>query len=535
MVGVRAVWLAWWHVARVGDQADVLALARVRDRLLQRLLAEGLNKERDLPYFLRTAGEQNSERMRLVRDRALRVHRHVERWHAGEDVKVNKPYVDLMFAFGLAKLGEATAARDLMRNATERLLEPKPGTSKPDPAHEFLLKGFLWRIENALQGKPHAGPLPADMLARLETIDADRGNALGWRYIIDRMRQSSWILEPQERTEAYARWKKHGSDLQGQLTELANIKDPARLQEWVKKLRKSNPGAVDRLLIYAEAVPVAPRAGEDFAVGLVQDVPGVLDAVGRVASAPEYLATLADLQRKLLERSLFLAAHFDRTELVQVLFDQFLTFIKTRTAEDRYLAINEVARQCLRSLRKLGLKNEIDDFLRQTTDLIIQGKSLAQIRMSSGNRWPEVLTSLLALAEGWLFFNGQAQAMPILEEARGTIFGNVKGPKDKVITPQPLTKLVQAYVSALGQGPVDEALNRIEELFDRIEKLPNGFTTHTHFSRLHLNIVEEVVRSLVSDNMALGDQAKRWLDDDEYLVRRRIHGDMRKLLASHGL
>jgi len=39
----------------------------------------------------------------------------------------------------------------------------------------------------------------------------------------------------------------------------------------------------------------------------------------------------------------------------------------------------------------------------------------------------------------------------------------------------------------------------------------------------------------VSDNMALGDQARRWLDDDEYLVRRRIHGDMRKLLARHGL
>jgi hypothetical protein len=65
--------------------------------------------------------------------------------------------------------------------------------------------------------------------------------------------------------------------------------------------------------------------------------------------------------------------------------------------------------------------------------------------------------------------------------------------------------------------------------------LPNGYTTATHFSRFHLNIVEDVVRSLVSDNMALGDQARRWLDDDEFLVRRRIHGDMRKILASHGL
>ena len=101
--------------------------------------------------------------------------------------------------------------------------------------------------------------------------------------------------------------------------------------------------------------------------------------------------------------------------------------------------------------------------------------------------------------------------------------------------PATLTKLVRAYVSAVGQGPIDEALARIEELFQKMGPIPNTFTTATHFSRLHLNIVEDVVRSLVSENMALGDQARRWLDDDEYLVRRRIHGDMRRLLASHGL
>ena len=84
VLGVRTVWLSWWHLARAGGHADVLALARVRDRLLQRLLSEGLNKERDLPYFLRTAGEQNNDRMRLVRDRAMKVHKLVEKWHQRE-------------------------------------------------------------------------------------------------------------------------------------------------------------------------------------------------------------------------------------------------------------------------------------------------------------------------------------------------------------------------------------------------------------------------------------------------------------------
>jgi len=40
---------------------------------------------------------------------------------------------------------------------------------------------------------------------------------------------------------------------------------------------------------------------------------------------------------------------------------------------------------------------------------------------------------------------------------------------------------------------------------------------------------------VVSEDFVLGPGVRGWLDDDEYLVRRRIHGDMRKLLASHGL
>jgi hypothetical protein len=201
-----------------------------------------------------------------------------------------------------------------------------------------------------------------------------------------------------------------------------------------------------------------------------------------------------------------------------------------------YDAINKVARECLRSLRKLGLKDENNRFLTQMTDLVVQGRTLPQLRNAAGTNWPDVLGALLHLAEGYLFFGGFEKAKPFLDEARATFLENQKTSRDRALKPDKVKELVRAYVSALGQGPVDEALNRIEDLFQGgLEKLPNGFTTATHFSRLHLNIVEDVVRSLVSDNMALGDQARRWLDDDEYLVRRRIHGDMRKILASHGL
>ncbi|HVK08896.1 MAG TPA: hypothetical protein VM597_08990 [Gemmataceae bacterium] len=538
VLGLRAVWLAWSHLAEAGHgQADVLALARVRDRLLNRLLTEGLNKERDLPYFLRVSGDTNSDRMRLVRDRAVKVRTLVERWHSGEDVKVNKPYVDLMFAFAFAKLGEATKARDLIAQAKAKLLEPAPGLGRPDPAHDFLFHAFAWRIDNVLQGKPHTGGLPKEMMARLDKIDEGRGTSASWRYVVDRLREQSWVLEPQEKQNPYNPWKKFGDELQNTLKDLEKIKEPARLEEAVRKLIRGAAGAEARLLVFAEAVPLVPRVGEEFAVAVVQQVPAVLDAARKQTGPQDVLVDLRDREVKLLERALFLAAHYDRRELVQALFAKFLELSKARTGKELYEAVTRIARESLRGLRKLGLKDEIDKFLKHTSDLIVKGRPLAELRAVTGRDWPDVLGALLNLAEGWLYFGGSKEAAPVLAEARETIAGMSRVEKGKPMAQvAQVAKLVQHYVTALGQGPVEDALNRIEELFTKtLGPIPNGFTTASHFSRLHLNIVEDVIRSLVSDNIALGDQARRWLDDDEYLVRRRLHADMKRRLAASGL
>lgn len=537
VLGVRAAWLAWWHLAGPGAPAeDVKALAHVRDRLLQRLLTEGLNKERDLPYFLRTAGAENSERMRLVRERAKRVRLAVEKWHSGDDVRVNKPYVDLMFAFAEAKLGEATAARDLIDQAAARLLEPAGPQGQPDKVHEFLLKAFVWRIEQALQGKPHAGPLPPDLLARLQQIDEGRGLAgVNPRYVVDRLREQSWIVEPQETTDPYRDSKKFASEVQKTFADLAETKDTGVIAQTVKRFLRSHLSPDELVYVYLGGISLGPRVGEDFTLPLMQQVPAVLAAALAQPGPREHRAQLGEAHRKLFERALFMAAHYDRGELVQTLFRYFLGYLRTVPDDERALAVSHVARECMRSLRKLGLKDEINEFLTQISDLLIRGRSLPQLRASADRQWPELLISLLALAEGYLFFGGTAQARPFLDEARATIFENGRAAKGQAIAPQAFTKVVRAYVSALGQGPVDEALARIEELFQKLQPLPNAFTTAAHFSRLHLNIVEDVVRSLVSDNMTLGEQARRWLDDDEYLVRRRIHADLRRVLTSHGL
>jgi hypothetical protein len=48
-------------------------------------------------------------------------------------------------------------------------------------------------------------------------------------------------------------------------------------------------------------------------------------------------------------------------------------------------------------------------------------------------------------------------------------------------------------------------------------------------------LVEETILAIVSDDFILGPSGQRWLDDDEYLVRRRIHADMKREREKNGL
>ena len=94
------------------------------------------------------------------------------------------------------------------------------------------------------------------------------------------------------------------------------------------------------------------------------------------------------------------------------------------------------------------------------------------------------------------------------------------------------TALARAYAVSLGQAPVEVAQKRLEELFEKLEGIRDTFTTNdTLQPAAQLHVVEAVVLAVVSDDFTLGTAVRRWLDDDEYLVRRRIHRDMRALVA----
>ena len=112
------------------------------------------------------------------------------------------------------------------------------------------------------------------------------------------------------------------------------------------------------------------------------------------------------------------------------------------------------------------------------------------------------------------------QAGPVLQAARSALFSNQLLPKDQ-------TPLACAYAAAVGQAPVETAQARFEELFNRLANVRDTFGTNLWYSQSQLRVIESVVLAAASDDFTLGANARRWLDDDEYLVRRRVHGEYR--------
>jgi hypothetical protein len=175
--------------------------------------------------------------------------------------------------------------------------------------------------------------------------------------------------------------------------------------------------------------------------------------------------------------------------------------------------------------------------LQQINDAVVADQSVEQAQAIAGRDWQPTLRLLLHLAAGWLYFERPEQAEPILNAARAWTINPDRKPNDPARSARDFVPLVCTYIAAAGQAPLEEALGRIEELLvpGRMDRLPNTFTSNYYYSLFHLNVVEAVVLTLATDDFALGPGARRWLDDDEYLVRRRIHRDVRTALARAGL
>jgi hypothetical protein len=391
-----------------------------------------------------------------------------------------------------------------------------------DDAHPLLLQAFTYRVQQVLEGKPHRGPLPTDQIEYLEHMERQQ------RYVVDRLRDRSRILEPDQKLDPYRHWTARPTSLDGTLARLPDIADREQLADCLRRLvaeggRKEQEPS-ERVRILSAALDQAPRVGEELSLSILQQVAPAFDALLPPPS-PLDLERLAGL----LERGLFVAAHFDRAEDVQALMGRFSQLLQSHRGPQVARSLDALTGQSFRGLRKLGLRAEIDRLLGEMTDLILKsygqralGDFLA-LAASGDSDWQAALRTLLSVAAGWFYFGRDAQAEPVLTAARTALYRGNLHYRER-------TLLACRYVTTLGQAPVALAQEKLEELFHHLKGIRDPQTTNSHYSLSQLEVIEAVVWAVVGDDATLGSDARRWLDEDELLVRRRIHADLRALM-----
>src|SRR5262249_21123628 len=131
-----------------------------------------------------------------------------------------------------------------------------------DEVHSLLVEAFNFRINQALEGKPIGGSLPPEQLEYLGQMERDP------RYVVDRLRQRSHILEPHEEIEPYRHYHMRVLDELGRT--LATLPDVIERQELANQLnrllqetrKKDEKGTARRVRVLATALDLAPRIGE---------------------------------------------------------------------------------------------------------------------------------------------------------------------------------------------------------------------------------------------------------------------------------
>ncbi|MCA9071976.1 MAG: hypothetical protein KDA84_23775, partial [Planctomycetaceae bacterium] len=360
---LRTAWLAWLACAKIAHD-DVLALARTRDRVLERLHEYGPSPEMDLPGFLRSTGPRTGDRFRAVKQAMTELRDRVQPWIKRElenqsfgGKEQTAAYADLMIAFGYARVGLRRECEDLLEATETKLLEP----SIRNEVHDWFLQVFRFRINQALEAQGLSSQLPEDLTKPLTEKTIDSRSV----FVIDSLRSKSRIIQPFEqvdsRTRFFARTGSKSFELAMELEQLSNIENRVELSEAIRTLLETRGSAtilesvnydLNNQALLTGLMQFAPRLGDSQATQLLEQVSGTLEQLAEPGQ-----------QAALLERALFVAAHFGHPAQVRHFVEQLHTLFETKSRPQTAEAFATLLGQSFRGLRKLGMRGEISSLL----------------------------------------------------------------------------------------------------------------------------------------------------------------------------
>src|SRR5262249_24878742 len=125
-------------------------------------------------------------------------------------------------------------------------------------------------------------------------------------------------------------------------------------------LHENTDDVTDRARVIESILELAPRLGEEFARGILRQALSLQDSLPTAQAE-----RAAEFRSELLEKALLVAAHFDNAAQVQELVVRFQKLLRSTGKEQPSHALVSLAGHCLRGLRRLGMRQEIELLLRQ--------------------------------------------------------------------------------------------------------------------------------------------------------------------------
>jgi hypothetical protein len=419
-----------------------------------------------------------------------------------------RAYVDLMFAWAHARLRDPDTARGLSEDATLRL-------STGDRAHQAVAAAFGHRIRQAIDGNAHSGDWPSQVQEAFDRVDEDRGLGLmSLRYVTDRVRQQSRVLEPDRRPNPYAPMLRFRNEFRQRLDDLSVVPDGPSFDREFRALVASvasDEQFRERILVLATAADAGPRIPDDTAQAVLGETRHMLDRflqsplpadwqseIGWLTAATCRLAVARDDRSFLVAVAVRLASWARRGDRIagqgvaSVAFKHLLTALyRLDMSEQAALLLDEVA--------EVEWSPEGD-------------VGLAQLPVA-GCQW-------------WLGLRDRAGQ--VFETVRGSLFTtDRRGSK-----PEAIIRLAEDYALVLGKGPAVAFGPLLLELFTKLRRVPNTFTTATHYSRLHLGVAEAAILAATTDDFRPVAVVHARLGPDETRARRELLPPLRQAIET---
>ena len=550
LLPIRAAWMGWRSAAALmgGDQ---LALARARDRLLERLHRQGLSPQLDLPSFLGVSGRRSGPRSQRVRSTLLELATEARHWLARETKTANSgvfkldpnartaAYVDLQFAWGLARVGELDSSRALRESARAALADG-------DAVHHWLLEAFDARIESAGRGQT-GNALPDALLTRLET-DPLRDLTVGSHrikgvFLIDQFRRQSGILEPTQTIDAFRWGRSESADpLVRSVAALAAIGDAeqrvATARQHLASVLDPATAAPSRWGAFRGLLDLATHLGSAFASELLPHTIVLLE-----------LAPDASQEIAALEKGLAAATHFDQLQFVHPFVERTLSrferLLTTKRNPQDLAPLASLLGQSTQALRRLGLHDQARELAHRAAEQIAAAEERSEREAQSGQklkRNPDEpattverqivsLVLLLRFVPSFVHFGESDRIQSLLHRAEAILFPSTPG--DGGARPVYRQLLLRTWCEAAAALDVDLAAPRLSRVFRELRGVHRPSSTDTHYSAALLSVIDAVVLAMTREDLVVDPALRSLLDDAEFVVRRRIHDDVRRAGLRH--